>query len=241
MATSVKLSNKTSQVWEKSRVWECLGSGDQEKLSWASSGTSNSQTVFLSQCEGGGRCVRLNEEGTEQVVGRIDIVDDPICALTSSANQFDYENPLVAFTAHKSGLIRKWLNSTLEEPSQGCVAFKADHRGPILHLRVLNNNGKNDQIITIGSDLLVKLWNAQTRHCSSVLRGATSVPLCAETSEYLIKDVCYVACGLVDGNVVLWRMDRSEDLCSWTVHSSSIVANTLIKHSSQVIMAGHFK
>ena len=225
-------SSKISQVWQKARIWECLADGDEDKISWVTS-SPNFEPHFLSRCLGGAKCVKVDEEGNPEVMGRIAIEEDPVCSITS-ATEVDSIDQLIVFTAHKSGLVRQWISNKLEEPPKGPVAFKSDHKGPVLHLRVLNNDRKNNQLLTIGSDFIVKLWNVETRHCLSVLRGITSIPLCAELCENTQKDTCYFACGLVDGIVKLWRMNRDNALASWTVPSSSIMATNLVKHNSQV-------
>ena len=227
---------KASQVWEKTRVWECLASGAQDKLVWISLGPNTSTHYFLSICDSGAKCVQLDDQGNAQIVGRIDVEEDPLCAITSTPDVHSTAE-ITVFTAHKSGLVRQWIGSKLEEPSTGTVAFKADHKGPILHLRLLRNDAKYNQLITIGSDFLVKLWNIESPHCLSVLRGVTSVPLCAEISQNLKEDgsgTCFLACGLVDGNVKLWRMNREDNLNGWVVPTSAVQANTLQKHNSQV-------
>ena len=222
-----------AQVWQKTRIWECLASSDEEKLSWVTS--SKFQPHFLSLCVGGAKCIQLDDHGNPEVIGRIDVEEDPVCAITSTL-QVDTIDQLIVFTAHKSGLVRQWAGNKLEEPPQGLITFKADHKGPILHLKVLNNNGKNNQLVTIGSDFMIKLWNVETRHCLSVLRGITSVPLCTEKCENIQNDKCYLACGLVDGNVKLWRLNRDDDISCWIVPASTVMATTLVKHHSQVVL-----
>ena len=224
--------SKSSQVWEKKRVWECLSNGDQEKLSWISS-TENESTYILSKCDGGAKCIELDLKGNPNVTGRIDVEDDPLCAITSSSDTQSID--IKIFTAHKSGLVRQWIGYDLSEPPQGQIAFKADHKGPILQLRVLSNSERYNELITVGSDYIIKLWNVETRHCLSVLRGITSVPLCNETLESVQRNICFLACGLVDGNVKLWKMKRDDDISCWMVPSTNVVATTLAKHHSQVI------
>ena len=231
MAEATSLS-KASQVWEKRRIWECLVSGEKETVSWVTLPVSN-ETHFLSLCDGVAKCIMLNNEGNAEITGKVEVEEDPVCSVTATTKG-GLDEQLIVFTAHKSGLVRQWLGSTLNEPPTGPIAFKADHKGPILHLEVLQNNGKANELVTIGSDFLVKLWNIETHHCLSVLRGITSVPLCSEKYEDLKSGMCYLACGLVDGSVKIWRMKRDDELSCWTVPSSNVMANTLVKHHSQV-------
>ena len=236
MASSTPLP-KMSQVWEKNRVWECLATGEEERFSWVTS--TSFQTHFLSKCAGGAKCISLDAQGNPVVTGRIDVEEDPVCSITSTT-QIESHAPVIVFTAHKSGLVRKWSGNNLEEPAHGQIAFKADHKGPILHLKVLSNGGKNNELVTIGSDYMIKLWNIETHHCLSVLRGITSVPLCTEKYENILKASCYLASGLVDGNVKLWSMKRDDDISCWMVPSSNVVATTLEKHHSQVTRENWF-
>ena len=231
MAESTPLS-KTSQVWEKKRIWECLSSGNEEKFSWLSS-KEDENTYFLSKCEGGAKCIQIDSNGNPEVTGRIDVEEDPLCSLTSSSSNA-YHIDVKIFTAHKSGLVRQWIGNELKEPPQGQVAFKTDHKGPILQMRVLSNGENYNELVTVGSDFTIKLWNIETRHCLSVLRGMTSVPLCTEIFENIQRQMCYLACGLVDGTVKLWKMKRDEEISCWMVPSSSVMATTLAKHHSQV-------
>ena len=232
MTESSALS-KTSQVWEKKRVWECLSNGDEEKFTWMSE-CQEDMTYILSKCEGGAKCIQVDLKGNTKVTGRIDVEEDPLFAITSSTDS--QTNDIKIFTAHKSGLLRQWIGYNLNEPPQGQLAFKTDHKGPILQLRVLCNGEKYNELITIGSDYMIKLWNVETRHCLSVLRGITSVPLCTEKLESIEKNTCFLACGLVDGNVKLWKMKRDEDISCWMVPSTNVTATTLAKHHSQVII-----
>ena len=228
---------KTSQVWEKSRIWESLNTSDEEKFSWVTS-TGSFQTHFLSKCEGGAKCIQLDTQGNPEITGRIDIEEDAVNAITSTS-QIESIDQLIVFTAHKSSLVRKWIGNKLEEPTTGQIAFKADHKGPILQLKILNNDNKNNQLITIGSDYMIKIWNVDNHHCLSVLRGITSVPLCSEKYENVQSGTGFLACGLVDGNIKLWRMKRDDEISCWMVPSSNVVATTLVKHHSQVNI--HFK
>ena len=237
MATTTPLTKK-SQVWEKSRVWECLATGEEERFSWVTS--SSFQTHFISKCVGGAKCINLDAHGNPVITGRIDVDEDPVCSITSTIPRESLDH-LIVFTAHKSGLVRKWSGNNLEEPSQGQIAFKADHKGPILHLKVLNNGGKNNELVTIGSDYMIKLWNIETHHCLSVLRGITSVPLCTEKYENILEETCYLASGLVDGNIKLWSMKRDDDSSCWMVPASNVVATTLVKHHSQVTRDNWFQ
>ena len=234
MTESSTLS-KTSQVWEKKRVWECLSNGDEEKFTWMSA-CQEDMTYILSKCEGGAKCIQIDSKGNPQVTGRIDVEEDPLSAITSSSKTYISDTKIL--TAHKSGLVRQWIGSALNEPPQGQVAFKSDHKGPILHMIVLCNGEKYNELVTVGSDYMIKLWNVDTRHCISVLRGITSVPLCTEKFENIERKICFLACGLVDGNVKLWKMIRDEEIACWMVPSSSVTATTLAKHHSQVML--HF-
>ena len=223
---------KTSQVWEKSQIWETLNTSSEQSFTWITS-SDGVAAHFLSKCDSGAKCVQLDTQGIPKITGRIDIEEDEVTAITSSP-LIDSIDKLIVFTAHKSSLVRSWIGTKFEEPTTGQLAFKADHKGPILQLKVLNNDKRNNQLVTIGSDYMIKIWNIETRHCLSVLRGITSVPLCVEKYENVKNGTGYLACGLVDGNVKLWGMKRDEETSSWMVSASNVVATTLTKHNSQV-------
>ena len=206
-----KVLTKHSEVWRKSKEWETLSTED--RVLW----NSGSRNVIVTRCGSGVKSVDLDNA---VVLGRLDPEEDPVLATTSLVTQDDV---LITYTAHKSGLVRRWEGPGFEE-GKSPVTIKADHRGPILHLLTLQ---KGRFIVTIGSDFLLKVWDPAKRHCLGILRGLTSVPICVNNID--LGNTSFVACGLVDGSIKLWSVNEDEDgpVCTPS-------ALTMAKHNSQI-------
>ena len=199
--------NKVNQVWERARVWECLSTDD--KLCWTSV-----PNVVVSKCSGDVKCVDLADG---QVLSTIHVEDDDVLAVTVT----HHLDEIVTYTAHKSGLVRKWVTAEMKGPE---IALKADHRGPILSMLTV----KDRYLITIGSDYVAKVWDVEKRHLLGILRGLTSVPNCGSVSEE--GKLVRVAVGLADGSIKTWTLteDGDGDL------SCQTAAISLDKHNSQI-------
>merc|ERR1711962_1865113 len=111
------------------RSWECLSSED--KLTWIK-GVDNH---LLGKVNG---ALKTFDIESGQICGGIEIGTDQDPVLAVAAVQPVQEDACwIAFTGHKSGLIRRWsgssLTTKLQEPEPTSL-FKSDHKSPILHL-----------------------------------------------------------------------------------------------------------
>lgn len=222
---------ESKDVWEKYRSWECLSSED--KLTWIKGVDSH----LLGKVNG---ALKTFDIESGQICGGIEIGTDQDPVLAVAAVQPAQEDACwIAFTGHKSGLIRRWsgssLTTKLQEPEPTSL-FKSDHKSPILHLCA----GNEAILVSVGADFVNKVWDVEKRHLVGILRGITAVAVCNDI--VVSTKAAVMASGLADGNVKVWKIN----LPSQTANEEDIGISvdptpiTLTKHNSQIASVAVF-
>jgi len=152
-----------------------------------------------------------------EVIGLLNEEEDLVINFTLAGN----DTELTVVTAHKSGLVRIW-DCTMVEQLKIVRSFRSIHSGSIsvMQLHTLSGAHSGTVLATGGTEGTVKVWDLTNQYYTHNFRTSSTVSSCLTFHPH--KLLLYG--GFSSGALICWDLTTSKQVQSMEAHFSAVTA-----------------